>query len=116
MDILKTIGLSKLTEMSQKFLHIPAEEQGDFVKKHLDTPLERFNNITAMTKINKFSNELKSAACLIIGTESGDIIILDSLSFTILYQVKVCSFKGTPSIISASGLYETDFKIVVATM
>jgi Bardet-Biedl syndrome 1 protein len=68
-----------------------------------------------MTHIKKATQEAKAASCLVIATETGDIYILDTQSFIILHQARVCSFAATPSIVVGTGQYDVDFKIIVAT-
>lgn len=112
---LKTLEISQLTQMSQKLIHLPDASIHEYLKENADVPLKRLSVITALTTMQKTNNEAKSVSCLVIATESGEILILDSYSFTVLHRSKVCSFKGTPSLISASGQFDIDFRIVVAT-
>lgn len=68
-----------------------------------------------MTTMPKNSNEPKATMCLAVAAESGDIYILDSTAFTVLQQAKVCAFQLTPVIISASGLFDVDYNMVIST-
>ncbi|XP_055601592.1 Bardet-Biedl syndrome 1 protein homolog [Uranotaenia lowii] len=114
-DNLRTLNLNQMTELSQELLALPEHERASFIVEHSDPQLERFPVITAMTSIKKTTNETKSASCLILAAESGDVMILDTQAFVLLHQARVCSFQGTPSIISASGQYDIDFRVVIAT-
>lgn len=135
-DDLKKVPISQLTPLSQKLIHLPENQRDEFIKENSETKLERLSVIVAITTINKNLQEPKSPMCLVIATESGDVFILDSQSFALLHEVKVkhphtrnssqfnpksnfqakvCSFKATPDQVSASGSYNSDFKIVIAT-
>lgn len=112
---LKSMNISQLSALSQKIIALPEDEREQFLKENMDTKLERLPAIVAMTTIYKSIEEEKSPNCLIIATEAGDILIMDAQSFIILHEARVCNFKATPDLISASGSYQNDFKIVIAT-
>ncbi|EDS36472.1 BBS1 [Culex quinquefasciatus] len=114
-DTLRTLDLSRMTELSQELCALPEDSRAAFIKTNADATLERLSVITAMASIKKTSNETKSASCLILATESGELLILDTQAFVVLHQARVCSFQGTPSIISASGQYDIDFRLVIST-
>ncbi|XP_058838064.1 Bardet-Biedl syndrome 1 protein homolog [Topomyia yanbarensis] len=114
-ESLRTLSLSQLTELSQQLLVMTEDKRENFIQENADRQLERLSVITAMTSIKKVANEHKSASCLILATEAGDILILDTQAFVVLCQARACSFQGTPSIISASGQYDIDFRMVIAT-
>ena len=112
---LKSMNISQLSSLSQKIITLVEDEREAFLKENMDAKLERLPAIVAMTTIYKSIEEEKSPNCLIIATEAGDILIMDAQSFTILHEARVCNFKATPDLISASGSYQNDFKIVIAT-
>lgn len=90
-------------------------ERESFIKENADAKIEKLQIIVAITTIKKHLLEEKAPTCLVIASEEGDIILLDVQSFSILHKAKVCSFKASPDLISASGSYSDDYKIVVAT-
>ncbi|XP_063701971.1 LOW QUALITY PROTEIN: Bardet-Biedl syndrome 1 protein, partial [Culicoides brevitarsis] len=106
---------NQMTSLSQKLLSLPPEKRHDFIKSNLTTKLERLSNITAMTTLPKNSTEPKATMCLAVAAESGDIFILDSTAFTVLQQAKVCAFQLTPVLVSASGLFDVDYNMVIST-
>ncbi|XP_055628278.1 Bardet-Biedl syndrome 1 protein homolog isoform X2 [Toxorhynchites rutilus septentrionalis] len=114
-ETLRTLHTSQMTDISQELLALPENSRAGFIQEHAESRLERFSVITAMTSIKKATNDNKSASCLILATESGEIVILDTQAFVMLHQARVCSFQGTPSIVSASGQYDIDFRLVVTT-
>lgn len=112
---LKSMNISHLSSLSQRLIALPEEEVEAFLKENMDPKLERLPTIVAMTTIYKSIEEEKSPNCLVIATEAGDILIMDAQSFNILHTARVCNFKTTPDLISASGSYQSDFKVVIAT-
>lgn len=112
---LSTLNTSSLTTLTQKLLVLPEADRWKFIKSNMNTKLERLSVITAMTTMPKNSNEPKATMCLSVTTDNGDIYILDSTAFTILQQAKVCAFQLTPVLVSASGLFDVDYNMVIST-
>lgn len=112
---LKSMNISQLSSLSQKIITLPEDEWEAFLKENNEPKLQRLPTIVAMTTIYKSIEEEKCSNCLIIATEAGDILIMDAQTITILHEARVCNFKATPDLISASGSYQNDFKIVIAT-
>lgn len=112
---LMSMNISKLSSLSQKIITLDEDEVEPFLKENSEPKLKRLPTIVSMTTIYKNIEEEKSPNCLIIATEAGDILIMDAQSFSILHEARVCNFKATPDLISASGSYQSDFKIVVST-
>jgi Bardet-Biedl syndrome 1 protein len=112
---LKSMNLSVLSSLSQRLITLPADEREAFLRDNSEPKLERLPTIVAMTTIYKSIEEEKSPNCLIIATEASDLFIMDVQSFAIIHQSRICNFKATPDLISASGSYQNDFKVVIAT-
>lgn len=112
---LKSMNISLLSSLSQRLLTVAEDEVEGFIKENMEPKLERLPTVVAMTTIYKSIEEEKFPNCLVIATEASDILIMDAQSFNILHQARVCNFKATPDLISASGSYQSDFKIVIAT-
>ncbi|CAO1340392.1 unnamed protein product [Diamesa serratosioi] len=112
---LKSIEISKLSPQSQKLITLLDSEVDNFIKENADSKPERLSVIVAMTTIYKNVEEEKSPMCLIIATETGEIYVLESQSFNILHESLVCAFRSTPDLLSASGCYNSDYKIVIST-
>lgn len=112
---LKSMNIAQLSSLSQRIITLAEDEVEQFLKEHSEPKLERLPAIVAMTTIYKSIEEEKAPNCLIIATEAGDVLIMDAQSFNILHEARVCNFKATPDLISASGSFQNDFKIVVAT-
>lgn len=73
--------------------------------------------MTAMTTIRRStSGDENGISYLIVATESGDIYFLNAHSFAILHQARVCAFEAAaPSLLSASGSFDVDYRIVIST-
>ncbi|KAL3268342.1 hypothetical protein HHI36_007458 [Cryptolaemus montrouzieri] len=112
---LKGISFHSLSSRSQQLLNLPPSKQEEFILSYLNNEPMRINLITCMTTLKKSSQDTYSIACPIIGTEAGIIYVLDPQNFSILLQANVCNIKNTPYIITATGLYDVDYKILVAT-
>lgn len=112
---LRSMNISHMSSLSQKFITLSENEREPFIKENMEPKLERLPTIVAMATIYKSIEEEKCPNCLVIATEASDILIMDAQSFNILHQARVCNFKATPDMISASGSYQNDFKIVIAT-
>lgn len=112
---LKRLNISQMSSLSQKLISLPEDEREALLRANLEPKLERLPAIVAMTTIFKGIEEEKAPNCLIIATEASDILIMDVQSFNLVHQARVCNFKATPDLISASGSFQSDFKIVIAT-
>ena len=112
---LKTMNISQMSSLSQKLISLCDDEREAFIRDHREPKLERLSTIVAMATIYKSIEEDKAPNCLIIATEASDILIMDVQSFNIIHQARVCNFKAIPDMISASGSFQNDFKIVIAT-
>lgn len=113
---LKSMNISQMSSLSQKLISLDdADERDSFIRENSEPKLERLPTIVCLTTIYKNIEDEKASNCLVIATDAGEIFIMDSQTFNILHEARVCSFKTTPDLISASGSYLNDFKIVIAT-
>ena len=100
-----------LTALSTKFIQTNPVQRKHFISLYKDTPLKRQTVITCLDTLKKSHNEDDAISCLVIGTESKEILVLDPEAFTMLLQLKVPS---VPVFIRATGLYDVDFRLLVA--
>ncbi|EDO40876.1 predicted protein [Nematostella vectensis] len=100
-----------LTVRSLKFLSLHPEEMEDFASLHKMAPLKRQTVITCMNTMKKSVADEDAVSCLVIGTESKDIYILDPEAFTVLSKMSLLS---VPAFMSVSGLYDVEFRVIVA--
>ena len=66
-----------------------------------------------METICKDSEDPKSVSCLVIGTENGEILLMEPSGTTISKRIPVSSSAIT--FIATQGLLDVDYRIVVAT-
>lgn len=114
-DDLKAMNISQMSLLTQKLINLNSDHWGSFIRENPEPKLERLPTIVCMTTIFKNLEEEKSANCLILATDAGELFFMDSQSFRILHESRVCSFRATPDLVSSNGSYLNDFKIIVAT-
>ncbi|XP_077996781.1 BBSome complex member BBS1-like [Glandiceps talaboti] len=100
-----------LTVRSLRFLMLDPEQMETFANVHKHTPLKKQTVITCMDTLKKSMADEDAISCLVIGTESKDIYILDPEAFTVLAKM---SLPSVPVFMSVSGLYDVEFRIVVS--
>jgi len=105
------VGASILTVRSLKFLQLQPEEVESFAAVHKHAPLKKQSVVTCMDSLMKYSNEEGSVSCLVVGAENQDICILDPEAFTVLSKTNIAS---VPVFLSVSGLYDVDYRIMIA--
>lgn len=112
------IGHSQLSTRSQHILSLDASEAASFVQQHSKFPLKRQTIVTCITTLKKALTEEKAVSCLVVGTECGEVLVLDPEAFTILEKIKLCAQDNTivvvPAILAACGLHAVEFRIVAA--
>uniref|UniRef100_A0A7S1IQI7 Bardet-Biedl syndrome 1 N-terminal domain-containing protein n=1 Tax=Eutreptiella gymnastica TaxID=73025 RepID=A0A7S1IQI7_9EUGL len=108
----KENGVS-LTSRSLDLLAL--EDDGDkqmsYVAEHKNSPLVQQTVIVTMAVLKKDKEEHGAIGCLVIGTENCRILILDPTGSSIMKKV---SLPSIPAFIVATGLYDVDYRIVVA--
>lgn len=100
-----------LTVRSLKLLSLEPEELEAFASVHKHAPLKRQTVITCMGTMKKSMADDDAVSCLVIGTESKDVFVLDPEAFTVLARM---SLSSVPVFISVNGLFDVEFRIVVA--
>ncbi|XP_076099954.1 BBSome complex member BBS1-like isoform X2 [Mytilus galloprovincialis] len=101
-----------LTVRSLRFLQlqdVPDCEAFSNMYKH--TPLRRQTVITCLATMKKSLADEDAISCLVIGTESKSIYVLDPEAFTVLTTIDLPS---VPVFLSVTGLYDVEYRIVVA--
>ncbi|CAH2324988.1 Bardet-Biedl syndrome 1 [Pelobates cultripes] len=100
-----------LSVRSLRFLMLEAQEMEAFVNTYKQQPLKRQTVITCMGTLKKNMADEDAVCCLVIGTESGEIFILDPEAFTILTRV---SLPSVPTLLDITGQYDIEYRITVA--
>ena len=98
-----------LRVVSMESLH----EQRDFISTNKDEPYVFQTSITCMEEIKKDSEETNAVNHLVVGTESGLLIILHQEPDKSNFLAKV-QLPATPVILCMSGLLEIEWRVYVA--
>ncbi|XP_047480253.1 Bardet-Biedl syndrome 1 protein-like [Penaeus chinensis] len=106
------VGECGLTTRSQRFLMCPDHQsQVAFLDQHKGFLLKRQTVVTCFSTMKKSHAEDDAISCLVLGTESANIFILDPEAFTILNSM---SLPSVPVFLSVSGLYDVEYRVIVA--
>uniref|UniRef100_A0A6A7G4S6 Bardet-Biedl syndrome 1 protein-like n=1 Tax=Hirondellea gigas TaxID=1518452 RepID=A0A6A7G4S6_9CRUS len=87
------------------------QTQQNFLDQHKGFLLKRQTVVTSIATLKKSHSEDEAISCLVLGTESANIFILDPEAFTILNSV---SLPSVAAFLSVSGLYDVEYRILVA--
>ena len=87
-----------------------SSERETFVDECKNLPLIQQTVITCMTVLRKDSDDVGAVGYLVLGTENSRILILDS-QFQIIKKVQL---QSPPVFLCATGLYNVDYRIVIA--
>ncbi|CAN0407445.1 BBSome complex member BBS1 isoform X1 [Lampetra fluviatilis] len=111
LENIRSKGDVPLTVRSLKFLMVEPQEMAAFAAVHKHTPLKRQTVITCLSTLRKSLADEDAVSCLVVGTESSDIFVLDPEAFTILAKM---SLPSVPVFVDVSGLFDVEFRVVVA--
>ncbi|XP_071794355.1 BBSome complex member BBS1-like [Asterias amurensis] len=101
-----------LTVRSLRYLMLQDKEQMEtFAQLHKQTAIKRQTVITCLDILKKSSAEEDGISCIVVGTESKEVYILDPEAFTILAKM---SIQSVPVFMSVSGLYDVEYRIIVS--
>ncbi|XP_078516912.1 BBSome complex member BBS1 isoform X2 [Lissotriton helveticus] len=100
-----------LSVRSLRFLMLDLPEMESFVNLHKHLPIKRQTAITCMGTLKKNMADEDAVSCLVIGTESQEVYILDSEAFTTLTQVSLAS---VPVFLDVTGQYDVEYRVTVA--
>ncbi|KDO23995.1 hypothetical protein SPRG_10692 [Saprolegnia parasitica CBS 223.65] len=111
LNLLRSRG-TPLTQRSRGFLAIDdMEQQAEFVSRYMDDPLVEHTAITCMTTLSKNMDEKDAIGCLVVGTEAGQIYVLDQQGANIAAKAFLPS---TPVEIAVNGLYDVEYRLIVS--
>eukprot|EP01138_Halocafeteria_seosinensis_P013052 gb/GECG01013330.1/.p1 GENE.gb/GECG01013330.1/~~gb/GECG01013330.1/.p1 ORF type:complete len:571 (+),score=54.23 gb/GECG01013330.1/:1-1713(+) len=100
-----------LTVRSRQFLALETnEEQEEFMDRLASVPLVSHTVVTCLGKLKRNSLDQSESDHLVVGTESGQVLVLQSGANAIEQHYNLPS---VPVGISASGIWETESRIVV---
>ncbi|XP_039100860.1 Bardet-Biedl syndrome 1 protein isoform X2 [Hyaena hyaena] len=78
-----------LSVQSLRFLQLELSEMEAFVSQHKSKSIKRQTVITTMTTLKKNLADEDAVSCLVVGTESKELLVLDPEAFTILAKFDV---------------------------
>ncbi|XP_069543814.1 Bardet-Biedl syndrome 1 protein [Brachyistius frenatus] len=99
-----------LSVRSLRFLSLEAEEADDFVHLHKHQPIRRQTVITCIGTLKKSTADEDGVSCLVIGTESNDVFVLDPEAFIVLSKM---SLPAAPTMMDVTGQFDVEFRITV---
>eukprot|EP00062_Callorhinchus_milii_P026027 gi/632987674/ref/XP_007882686.1/ PREDICTED: Bardet-Biedl syndrome 1 protein [Callorhinchus milii] len=100
-----------LSVKSLRYLLLDPNEMEGYVSLYKMQPIKRQTIITCMATLKKNMADEDAVCCLVIGTESGDMYILDPEAFTV--QAKM-ALPSVPVYLDVTGQYDVEFRITVA--
>ncbi|XP_069036466.1 Bardet-Biedl syndrome 1 protein isoform X1 [Lepisosteus oculatus] len=100
-----------LSVRSLKFLMLEPQEMEAYVNLHKQQPVRRQTVITCIGTLKKNMADEDAVSCLVIGTESRDVLVLDPEAFTILHKM---SLPSVPTFMDVTGQFDIEFRITVA--
>ena len=108
--LFKELGAGFMSPRTLKFLSIDENLRVEFAEQYRRLPLVKMNAVTTIGSIRKDSGYEIVSSCLVIGTESGDILILDPRSFSL---VEKHHLGWTPVGFASTGIWSGDGQIFV---
>nr|XP_046232602.1 Bardet-Biedl syndrome 1 protein [Scatophagus argus] len=100
-----------LSVRSLRFLSLDTSEMDEFVQLHKQQPIRRQTVITCIATLKKSTADEDGVSCLVIGTESSDVYVLDPEAFIILSKM---SLPAAPTMMDVTGQFDVEFRITVA--
>ncbi|XP_034948798.1 protein dispatched [Chelonus insularis] len=106
------LGASFMTPRTLKFLSMDENHRLEFVEQYRNVPLTKPNCLCVIGTVRKDSWHDPACSCLVLGTEIGEILILDPRSFSLTDKLYL---GWAPAAIASAGLWSGDGKIFVAS-
>ncbi|XP_034049939.1 Bardet-Biedl syndrome 1 protein [Thalassophryne amazonica] len=100
-----------LSVRSLRFLSLEPCDMEEFVHLHKQQPIKRQTIITCISTLKKSTADEDGVSCLVIGTESNNVYVLDPEAFIILHKMMLPT---TPTMMDVTGQFDVEFRITVA--
>ncbi|XP_058477693.1 Bardet-Biedl syndrome 1 protein [Solea solea] len=100
-----------LSVRSLRFLSLETSDMDEFVQLHKQQPIRRQTVITCIGTLKKSTADEDGVSCLVIGTESSDVYVLDPEAFIILSKM---SLPAPPTMMDVTGQFDVEFRVTVA--
>lgn len=78
---LKAIPHKILSAQSRNFIALTSEQQLEYLEHMPEAPSKQHPEVACITTMKMHSVDLYSVSCLVVGTEDGEVIILDPQTF-----------------------------------
>ncbi|KAM9832615.1 BBSome complex member BBS1 [Neosynchiropus ocellatus] len=111
LEVLRTSEGVPLTLRSLRALSLDPQDLHEFVDLRKQQPLRRQTVITCISTVKKSTADEDGVSCLLIGTESCHVFILDPEAFIILAKM---TLPAPPTMMDVTGQYDVEFRITVA--
>ncbi|XP_075401443.1 BBSome complex member BBS1 isoform X2 [Tenrec ecaudatus] len=100
-----------LSVQSLRFLQLEPSEMEAFVSQHKSKIIKRQTVITTMATLKKNLADEDAVSCLVVGTESKEVLVLDPEAFTVLTKM---SLPSIPAFLDISGQFDVEFLLAAA--
>ncbi|XP_041829644.1 Bardet-Biedl syndrome 1 protein [Melanotaenia boesemani] len=111
LESIRTKADVPLSVRSLRFLSLDGDDMDDFVQLHKQQPIRRQTVITCIGTLKKSTADEDGVSCLVIGTESCEVFVLDPEAFIILSKM---SLPAAPTTMDVTGQFDVEFRITVA--
>ncbi|XP_052751876.1 Bardet-Biedl syndrome 1 protein isoform X3 [Galleria mellonella] len=111
----KSIPEKVLSTQSRNFLAMSEDQQLEYLEHLTELPSRKVPEIACIATLKMQSVDRYSVSCLVVGSEDGEVIVLETQTFTQIAQAKVCTVKKTPCYMVTTGLFNVDYRITIAT-
>lgn len=89
---LKKIPEKLLSNQSKEFITLSTDHQIEYLENNFDVQQKNHPEIACIATLKMSSVDKYSVSCLVIGSEDGDVIVLDPQTYTQLISVRVFMF------------------------
>ncbi|XP_060108289.1 Bardet-Biedl syndrome 1 protein [Heteronotia binoei] len=111
LEMIREKGDIPLSVQSLRFLALDTPEMDSFVNQYKMQPIKRQTVITCMSTLKKNMADEDAISCLVIGTESNEILVLDPEAFTVLARMALPS---VPAFLDVMGQFDVEYRLTVA--
>ncbi|KYN20035.1 Bardet-Biedl syndrome 1 protein [Trachymyrmex cornetzi] len=108
--LLKELGAAFLSPRTLKFLSLDNNLRLSFAEQYRRIPLVKANALTAIAIIRRDSWNDPASSCLILGTEAGEVLVLDSRAFSVMDKHIL---EWPPAAFASCGLWTGDGSIII---
>ncbi|XP_053981341.1 Bardet-Biedl syndrome 1 protein homolog isoform X1 [Hylaeus anthracinus] len=108
--LLKELGAAFISPRTLKFLSMDPNLRFSFAEQYKTLPLVRSNALSAISVIRRDSWTEPASGCLVLGTESGEVLVLDSRTFSVMDKHLL---EWPPVAFACTGLWTGDGRILI---